>query len=375
VKARLTKPPCLIVLLAALVLPAGGSAAPQDGRSVFPLLTYVAANGGICLVRADGSHAVRLTPRWKRVGDPQWSPHGRYLAFSRFVGNDANRDPVTKISVADTHGRVHSTFGDATSNDDPHWSPDGRRLLFHEVWAHTAGFAVARPDGSHITGIAGCTGFPVAYCAGDPSWSADGQLLAFDDHDTSGALSIFTVRADGSDRRLMIANASEPAYAPRASKLAYVELVGPPDAPSASLFVADADGGNPHAITPPSRDVIDWLAWSPDASMLAFLRIPCATTCSSTGDLLVIRADGSGERVIASRLSGPILRRFGVAWSPGGQLLAFLRGQSIVVARADGRGERVVVSRARSWTGVTSLPAWRPAVALPAAERPSCPRR
>jgi Tol biopolymer transport system component len=370
VYAGLTKRLCLIVLVPAFALPTAGSAGLNVSRSGPPLLTYVASTGGICLIRANGSDPVRLTPRWKRVGDPQWSPRGRYLAFSRFVGYDTNHDPVTRISVADARGRIHWTFGDAPTNEDPRWSPDGRRILYYQVWAHSADYSVARANGSHIHELAGC-----AYngpCPGQPSWRADGRRLAFDDHGTGGALSIFTVRPDGSDRRLLIANASQPVYAPRGSKLAYVGLVGSPDSPSASLFIADADGSHPHAITPPSRDVIDWLAWSPDARLLVFLRLPCLTTCSSMGDLVVIKAGGSGERTVAKQISAQGL--LGVAWSPDRTLIAFLRAQSIVVARADGGGERVVVSRVGTWAGA-SLPAWRVGVPLPVVKRPPCPRR
>jgi Tol biopolymer transport system component len=354
------------VVLFSFVLPAAGSAGLHRARSEPPLLTYVASNGGICLIRADGSHAVRLTPRRKRVGDPQWSPQGRYLAFERFAGYDTNHDPVTRLSVADARGRIRWTFGDAQTNDDPQWSPDGRHVLYYQVWNHSADYAVARPTGSDVHELVSCVEGP---CPGQPVWSADGQLLAFDQRDFStGGSNIFTIRRDGSGRRLLIANASEPAYAPKRSKLAYVGLFGPPDSPSASLFVADADGSDPHAITPPSRDNVQGLAWSPDARLLAFWRFPCVTPCSSMGDLVVIKTDGSDERVVASQVSSPQ----GLAWSPDGRLLSFVRGRAIVAAKANGGGERVVVARV---SRPPSLPAWRSGAALPAAKRPPCPRR
>lgn len=360
----------LLALLFAFVLPTTGSASERSPRPGLPLLTYVASNGGICLIRADGSHAVRLMPRsGQQVGAPSWSPRGRYVAFERATGSEQS-----KIFIADARGRVRWRVGKSASNTRPQWSPDGRRIAYFGYGGYGGGYSVARPDGSQERGIAGCTGFPVASCPGQPTWSADSQRLAFGDNDANGLVSIFSVRADGSDRRLLIPHAVHPAYAPTGSKLAYW---GPNDPAGElwSLFVADGDGRNPRAITPPARNAVGTPAWSPDGRSLAFVRKPCPNPerCSLEGDLVVASADGSGEHVVASHVvwEAPL-------WSPRGKLLTFMRGRSIVVARADGGGEQVVVRQVGVWTGrgVFSHPAWRsPDSALPAAKRPPCPRR
>jgi Tol biopolymer transport system component len=345
--------------LAAGATSAGGST-QAPGRV---LLTYIAANGGICLVRPDGSHPVRLTPRWKDIGGPAWSPRGRYLAFGRQTGPEQS-----KIFVANARGQIRWRFGGGHYNGGPLWSPDGRYIAYSAAWAHVYSLEVARMNGSDDNGVAGSPGFPT-YGPGHPTWVPGGQRLAFDDGDfVDTPQGIFTVAPDGSDRRLLIGNARQPAFSPDGSKLAYVayrpwEFDG--------LFVAGADGSSPRALAPQSGQ-LSWgtPAWSPNDRRLAFTQSTLLNGRAVHTDLILVGVDGSGERVLATAappagLSAPV-------WSPGGKFVAFVRYPSgaIVVVRADGDGQRVVVARSNSYA-----PAWRPAVALPAAKRPPCPLR
>jgi len=350
------------------VLPASGSALVHvaPGRA---LLTYVSPKGGICLIRADGTHAIRLSRRWKQIWAPSWSPRGRYVAFERFAGYDSNRDATTKINVADARGRMRWAFGGGSTNRNALWAPDGRHIAYFGAYAHAGGLAAARPNGTYDRGIAGCIGYPVAFCPSAPTWSADAERLAYVDRfDLESPVSVFSSRFDGTDRRVLVANADWPAYSPRGAKIAYEGPNG--SALRGSLFVADAEGRNPQSLTAPSADVIAWPTWSPDARLIAFERTVCTTTCAPAAELVVVPADGAGsESVVATGVRADMRP----AWSPDGRLLAFLRGRSIVVASADGSGERIVVSRVAAPGHVPSAPAWRPPVALPLAKRPACP--
>ena len=357
----------LTALLLAVTLPAGGAA----GQGAAPaLLTYVASNGGICVVRADGTHAVRVTPRLRKLAEPTWSPHGRYLAFDRFTGYDSSHDPITKIGVADDRGRLHASFGSG-SNDNSRaaWAPDGRHLAYFARAGKTGWFAAARPDGSHDAGLAGCTGFPVEYCPRSPTWSADGRRLAFEDG--GGSPAIWSVRFDGRDRRLLVAGGGQPAFAPVGAKLAYVAPNG--SSTEGSLFVADADGGNARPLTSAARDALSSPRWSPGGASIAFLRTHCETTCAADMELVVARADGSRTRVVAKHI--PWQGTAAPAWSPDGHLIAFLRGRSVIVAHSDGGGERTVVRRVGSWAGLVSAPSWRAPTPLRPSKRPACPLR
>jgi Tol biopolymer transport system component len=322
------------------------------------LLTFVPPKGGICAVRPDGSHGLRLTPRW-RLFDGSWSADGRYVAFVRAT---ASENMPSQVSVTDARGKIRWRFGTGHVFS-PLWAPDGQHIAFLYWWAHSKGLVVARPDGSDLHAVSD-SGWPPHSGPEQPAWSRDGQRLAFV-YDGS----IYSVRIDGSDRQLLVANGAHPAYSPDGTELAYVAHTGP------GVFVANADGSDPHQVSPRAVSWEGWgPSWSPDGTLVVFRGL-------ASSELVVARTDGSGERVIAA-LKGAMEMTEDPQWSPDGQLVAFTEAlvggarpskSAVGVARADGSGWRVVVSRV-AWRDIHSL-AWRPAVALPAAKRATCPRR
>ena len=354
--------PLLFVVLMAGVAQVGQ--AREESRAPV-LLTYVSAGGGLCAVRADGSHPQRLTPRRSLAG-PAWSPSGRYVAFSRASGLGG-----TAVLVADARGKIRWRFGVGKHNGGPVWSPDGLHIAYFAGWAHIYSLNVADRDGSHDVSVATSPGWP-SYGPSNPAWSPDGQRLAFDDGNdlASAPQGIYSTRADGADRRLLVAHAVEPAYSPDGTRLAFVALR---DHERVGVYVANADGSDPRLV---SSGAATWPQWSPDSTRLAF-------RSGSGSDLGVANAHGSGERVISRSSRGRIID-WAPRWSPTGTLIAFTRGpatvvgnepftSSIVVAHADGSGERIVVRRVG--TSFVQPPAWRSSSPLPSAERPSCPRR
>jgi Tol biopolymer transport system component len=103
------------------------------------------------------------------------------------------------------------------------------------------------------------------------------------------------------------------------------------------IFLREADGTNPRAITdPPAGGTYDLdPAWSPDGSMIAFAR------SSAHGiSVFVVDADERNQR----RLTDPSLSAQEPEWSPDGSMIAFSTGcDGIMVMRADGTGVRSVV--------------------------------
>jgi len=345
-----------IATAAAVACGAGATAAPASRSSAVELLTYVDSSGGLCAMRADGTHRVRLLSARLKVGAPNWSADGRYVAFTGAVSHQV------KILVADTRGRVRWRNNVIHSPFPPlQWSPDGGHIAYLFQWPYGDGLAVTRPDGSDDHAIAVSTPPVNGDAPNAPTWTADGRL-AFDyGPSTEVPQGIYSVDPDASDRRLLVAHAIEPAFSPDGSKLAYVALSG---SNLGGVHIADADGSNPRALTVSTDDAAP--TWSPNGERIAFLR----------GDSIVVTdPDGSNERVIASAArSTPV-------WSPDSKLIAFRRGPTsivgnrpftsqLVVARADGGGERVVLQR-RSTTYVQQ-PAWRPATALPPEKRLPC---
>jgi Tol biopolymer transport system component len=267
------------------------------------------------------------------------------------------------------------------------WAPDGRHIAYYWSSAYGYGLAAARPDGSENYQIApNVPGtWPPDEIYPPVAWTADGQRLAFVDRGPitdPQAGGIYSVSLDGSDRRLLVLGGQEPAFSPDGSKLAY--LAYSDGGRSDGIYIADADGGNPRALilsTDARAAPLFSPTWSPDGQSVAFLRGNTNSQGGTTSaTIVVVDADGSNERVIASSVRVPTVWST-FAWSPDSKLIAFTRGptaavanrpftSTIVVARADGGGNRVVLRR-RGKVGV-ELPAWRTATPLPPAKRLPC---
>jgi Tol biopolymer transport system component len=250
---------------------------------------------GVCLARADGSRRVRLT-RGKDSG-PSWSPRGRYVAFGRLT--EAGQ---SQILIADARGRILRRFGNGFSTE-PAWSPNGQRIAY----SSNGRIVVASTVGRTITEVS------VPALVGGPAWSPDSRRIAFAEAraiEQAALRGIYVVNADGTGRRLLVGNASD-------------------------------------------------LAWSPDGSKLAY--VAYQSRFAESGFVTVANADGTGTRRLTT--SGEAESQ--PAWSPGGRQIAFTRGGSIVVAPSAGGAGRVVVRGAAD-------PAWRPQVTLPSARRRAC---
>ena len=210
-----------------------------------------------------------------------------------------------------------------------------------------------------------------------PAWSPDGSLLAVESADKVGT-SVYTIKPDGSDRRLVLRNASSPSWSPDGKQLAvvrdgcaapyhcdsdsmastilatvrvdgsdarqltnyfYESDIGasePTWSPAGNWIAFVADDGSVHLVSPNGEhDGIRWvagngsnLAWSPDGSKLAF-------------DVLGENQDASTAIVDVTtgrRTSPPPSRPSdsGLAWSPDGNQIAFLSSPSSTTMRGCG---------------------------------------
>lgn len=141
---------------------------------------------------------------------------------------------------------------------------------------------------------------------------------------------------------------SHPAWSPDGARLAFTRAREEGERKLAELWVMDADGTSAKRLTAGQYD--SGPAWSPDGQRIAFTRLlpPNGRDVPPVSSLMVVDADGNGERALTSAATfdrDP-------AWSPDGRRIAFsrttwrprsLQGRVAVVALpVDGGAESIL---------------------------------
>jgi Tol biopolymer transport system component len=223
-----------------------------DGR----LIAFDSDQGGAgpvtYVMRADGSHIRQLTaPAFS--GDPAWSPSGKRIAIEADWGDYPAAEGIWTFPFRH-HGligrddavRVTTAAPDAQFDSEPQYSPNGRWIAFTRFRsaAESAIFRV-RTDGTHLQQL---TAFEENGSA--PDWSPDGRWIVYDTHDVAiapNAGNIVLMHPDGSGHRILIAGSDadynqNPVFSPSGRYIAWA-LFGaagagtPPD-----IWTARVDG-------------------------------------------------------------------------------------------------------------------------------------
>jgi hypothetical protein len=230
---------------------------------------------------------------------PCWSPDGTKIAFT------SNRDGAFDVYVSDAAGgpalrltHFGSMFGNLVTPYAPSWQ--GERIVFG-LYDPNPRMGSMRPDGSDRIYLGE---------GHDPCLSADGRRIVFTGR-VDGGVSVFTMDADGSNRRRVVEGSSRvgavfPCWSPDGKEIAYSF----PDGEALELFVVSAEGSAPRQVTRLGR-ISTPCAWSPDGAWLSFRstdeaywRDPARMEkvyAEKPGDkrpVWVVRPDGSGARII-----------------------------------------------------------------------------
>jgi len=240
------------------------------------------------------------------------SVHGyiTYTYRSEIWAVDPN-DPANPISLGPSHGLTPIA-----------WSRDGSRLLLADRRLSRAPgleweLCVMNSDGSEKT-------LTSDGHSGRGSFSPDGTKVVFSRAADRG---LYVVDAKGGTPRLIAKSegyVGSPAWSPDGSRIAFtVYYEFGPKGQTFEIWTVNPDGIDPRLLVDLGQcgggGCSGGLAWSSDASMLAFhsLRdIPLGTLVVES--IYVVRADGSGLHRINNDGFQP-------SWSPDGSRIAFLR--------------------------------------------------
>ncbi len=210
-----------------------------------------------------------------------------------FTSTPDATSPFTSVFVqrTDGTGRTRLVGPAVTSRID--WSPDGYRIAYAAPLDSTTARREIRVVDAD-SGTSRAVIIPNMPFAVHPAWSPDGTRFAFTGRPEGGLLSVYTVRTDGSDLKLLSPEAggkSMPVWSPDGTRVAYLRINGDVE----EVWVVKADGSERQMVDSHVYHTYAHLDWSPDGTRLLFAALNGPHT-----DLYTVRADGTGLTLLTT---------------------------------------------------------------------------
>jgi TolB protein len=372
-----------------------------------------AGQSDIFRVHPDGSGLEQLTSDPAFDDQGALSPDGTTLAFvsTRGAGN-AN---IWLLDLATK--KCRNLTGSGAGNFRPDWSPDGKWIAFSSdrdanagvypgQWEllQSTGIYIIHPDGTALRRVTKSGGF-----AGSPAWSQDSSRVLFYETDETGAYlaksarsrtEIVSIDVISGDRRQYTAS-NETKLSPQwlpAGRISYIVrsgdekeglqiwnsdrtitsvVKGPVRRPSWSRDGKQVvyerilhRAATEHLVSTTSRDPDFELilsepfpSFSPDGRKLLYSAYGGNGTNTSDTSIQIMNADGSDERTLFHKAG---YSAFDAVWSPAGDVIAFCVGRyfrapglpasQIAVMNPDGSGFHAVADDGMN----NGFPSWSP---------------
>ena len=234
------------------------SYSPTGDRRVSNDKTAANFQNSVVLMNADGSNSRAIfSAEGKNAMGPDWSRQGDRIAFAlgKFYQN-INGPQIADIVAIDTDGGHFTVLTDGKANNAmPSWSGDGKHIVYRRAGARGNALEIVDVD-THAQRV--LTTGPAHYS--QPGWSPASDVIQFT-ADLDGDYEIYTIKADGTGLTRLTNSLWHDAHA----------------------------------------------AWSPDGQWIAFTtgrggfkdETPLRQgNPQAYGEICVMRADGSGQRVL-----------------------------------------------------------------------------
>ncbi|HEY4445567.1 MAG TPA: S9 family peptidase [Steroidobacteraceae bacterium] len=242
------------------------------------------ARSAIWMVSWDGKERLALTAAADGTGKPRWSPDGRYLAF---MSTPPGADKPQIMLLDRRGGDARQLTGVSGDIGEYAWSPDGRRLAF----AMQEGDPGAAPK-------------PMVIDALHFKQDEEGYLRSAH----ARHLYLFDVENKHTEPLTNdpAYNEDLPAWSPDGRRIAFIrtrEQGADPDGREDIDVIESAIGATPRRIARPYAPNAQKLAWSPDATLIAYLQgIEPRFYAYMQDRLAVVPAGGGAPRALTDKL-------------------------------------------------------------------------
>ncbi|HXB72785.1 MAG TPA: protein kinase [Candidatus Acidoferrales bacterium] len=235
------------------------------------------------------------------------------------------------LSIVDITDGTRRTIGvGATGFVSPSVSVDGKRIAYQTgQWGWDV-LEISIPNGELRTLVAG--GISVT-----PDWAPSGTHFIFSIPTGEGA-GIVDQQAggEGFSRRLGDAKGRDPQWSPDGGRFVFyreVDRIG-------RLMLANAAGGGAVLLDSIQSGTLGGMAWSPDGQWISYLR-----EISGKQDLVKVRATpGSAPEIVANAKPQSWVDSM-PRWSPAGDWIAYPAADGIDLISPDGKSTRKLTSR------------------------------
>ena len=255
----------------------------------------------------------------KRVGDPQISPDGRWVAFTvQTVDVAANKKPQQIWIVPLTGGVPRQITSDGEANQRPRWSPDSKRIAYISDRGGSSQIWLMDPDGANPNQVTN-----LSTEADGVIFSPDGKNLVFTSDVYPRMRRRRRLQPEAPRRRRALAR-SAPASTP-----SFSTATGPPgvQAPQPPDGRARRRHGAVRDLTPGTRDVPpfslggpDDYDISPDGKEVCYsMNADPVPATSTNSDLYVVAIAGGEPRKITIHPGADASPKY----SPDGKYLAW----------------------------------------------------